>query len=172
MGRPKSYIEYSAEVAGSIARLRSQGKTLLWICKQRGYPSLDQHYEWIQQFADYRELMEECRKDYASTLFESAVGIADEARSLTDVKRIPALRLAFDALSYAASRSDPARYSPTSQVVNTAVESYVDVLQRISKADSAKLSAKQRPRPKGVPPDGTIHVPLDGTDDGDGALHH
>lgn len=146
MGRPKRVLEYSAEIAGDIARLRAEGESPRQVCSRRGMPALKQYYSWIQRYPEFAELMDQARQDYAATLFDRAVAVADEAKECQDPKRIPALRLSFDALCYAASRSDPGKYSPTSQIVETKVESYADVLKRI--ADDIGKTKQTPKKPK------------------------
>jgi len=148
MARLKIPAIYSLELSASIAKLRTQGKTLTWICKQRGYPSLDQHYLWISKHPEYKELMIESRKEYAASIYERAVSIADTAANLTDTRLLPALRLSFDALCYGARMASPSEYSPTNQIITEAkpVESYADVLERIND-DHNKRTPSPEPTP-------------------------
>lgn len=135
MARLKNKIDYSPEIARNIAKLRASGETIQAICKRPGIWGLDQHYEYNQKHKEYSELMDQAQRDYAATLFDRATEIAEAARKCKDPKLIPALRLSFDALSYAAARADPARFSPTSQVhTTTQVENYADVLTRLSES--------------------------------------
>ena len=131
MGRKKHIIEYSRELALEVSARHASGETLESICRRRNMPGLPQHYAWLDEIPEYSRLLAHARRDYADTCFDRAQDVATKALEETDSRLLGKYRLAFDIYSHGASRGNPAKYSPTNQVVNTQA-SYSDALLEIA----------------------------------------
>ena len=131
MGRKKHIIEYSRELALEVSARHASGETLESICRRRNMPGLPQHYHWLDSIPEYAQLLNHARRDYADTCFDRAQDVATKALEETDARLLGKYRLAFDIYSHGASRGNPAKYSPTNNVVQSG-QSYSDALLQIA----------------------------------------
>lgn len=123
-------VYFTEQTGLAIADLYAEGHTLHKISTMPGMPSYGSLIRWFRERSEFRTMLDSARKVRALQFEEAIVGIAENAETFHK-EEVPAMRLKFDALAWAAEKSDPEKYgkkttisgggTPVTFIVNTGV---------------------------------------------------
>jgi hypothetical protein len=127
-GRPTLYTD---ELGLKICAQIAHGKSLVSICKQEGFPSVETVYLWLRDESkkDFLNTYTRAREDQADTLADEILDIADEATTTVkehdgftevvfDNTAVARNRLRVESRKWIASKLKPKKYGDKVEVDN------------------------------------------------------
>jgi len=105
--------KYTPDYGRAICSLIAEGRTLSECVRMKGVPPLSILYSWMERYPDFRERLEQARRDraevYHDMIISSAEAIEDKESAIVETARI-------NALKWAAERGNPRRYGSKVEV--------------------------------------------------------
>jgi hypothetical protein len=113
--KSEKYWGYHEAYGHIIANYISQGKTIKEVTELAGMPSRNTISNWQAKNDDFRNLMEQARKDRAEAFHDEIASDISEDHA-ADKDEIQARKLKLDRLKWLASKGDPERYGDRTKV--------------------------------------------------------
>lgn len=120
-------VPYSEEVGDAICMLLASGRSLNWICKQKGMPTRWAVYQWLLDpgLAHFRAKYKQAREDQVESLVDEIPDIADDASNdfmegkngyRVNDEHIRRSQIRIEARKWIAERMQPRKYGPSAEL--------------------------------------------------------
>jgi hypothetical protein len=99
---------YVPEIGVKICAELAEGKSLVEVCKTKGFPSRATVYRWLRESEEFRTIMSLAHDDQADAIADDVLKIADSAGKTKAA--INKARLQIDARKWYAAKVRPKKY--------------------------------------------------------------
>ena len=102
-------LAYTPDLGRVVCAGIREGRTLEDICRQNSFPSMHTIYHWMKRYPDFKESVQEARRDQGDFLFDKVLAEAYNADNLAK-DDVPAATLKVNTLKWAAEKRNPDAY--------------------------------------------------------------